>query len=168
MFALSRAHSLARPELVESAGKVHDQTPLRSLVATIFEPYRDDKSAVSTRFIFTGPDLQISQHAVTNVALVLHELATNAAKYGSLSQAEGLVQISCSLEKQNLRLIWREEGGPEVAGEPENEGFGGVLVRKVIVNQFRGTLEQEWRPTGLVVRMEIPRPQITVQLSNSS
>jgi len=107
--------------------------------------------------------LRISEQAVTNVALILHELATNAVKYGALSTAGGTVEISSSLEGENLRLIWREEGGPQIANCPGEEGFGGVLTRQVIVNQFKGKLEREWHAGGLVVQMEIPTVRLIIQ-----
>ena len=102
---------------------------------------------------------------MTNVALVLHELATNAAKYGALSIAGGVVQISSRLDSEVLSLTWREVGGPEVAERPEGEGFGDVLTRQVIVNQFQGKLEREWHPGGLAVQMEIPITHLIPQSS---
>ena len=163
--ALTRAHELARPGLIDPTGKSFHETSLRSLIAAIFEPYADDQSEVPARFIFAGPDLHISEQAMTNVALILHELATNAAKYGALSAAGGVVQISCSLDREVLSLTWREVGGPEVAERPEGEGFGDVLTRQVIVNHFKGKLEREWHPGGLVVQMEIPITHLIPQSS---
>ena len=163
--ALTRAHELARPGLIDLTGSFHHETSLRGLIAAIFEPYADDRSKIPARFIFDGPDLRISEQAVTNVALVLHELATNAAKYGALSIAGGVVQISSRLDGENLCLTWREEGGPEVAERPEGEGFGGVLTRQVIVNQFQGKLEREWHAGGLVMQMEIPISHLMPQPS---
>jgi two-component sensor histidine kinase len=161
--ALTRAHELARPGLIDPTGKLFYEASLRSLIAAIFEPYVDDQSEVPARFIFVGPDLNISDQAVTNVALVLHELATNAAKYGALSTEGGVVQISSCLEGENLRLTWTEEGGPKVVKRPEEEGFGSVLTRQVIVNQFQGKLEREWHAGGLVMQMEIPIPNLIPQ-----
>ena len=163
--ALTRAHELARPGLIDLTGSFHHETSLRGLIAAIFEPYADDRSKIPARFIFVGPDLRISEQAVTNVALVLHELATNAAKYGALSIVGGVVQISSRLDGENLCLTWREEGGPEVAERPEGEGFGGVLTRQVIVNQFQGKLEREWHAGGLVMQMEIPISHLMPQPS---
>jgi PAS domain S-box-containing protein len=154
--SLTRAHALARPGLVDSAGRFQLETSLRGLIASIFEPYADDQSEVPARFILAGPDLQISEQSVTNLALVLHELATNSAKYGAMSNAGGVVHISSSLDDENLSLIWKEEGGPEVPGDPEDEGFGGALTRQVILNQFNGKLERDWELSGLRLRIEIP------------
>ena len=163
--ALTRAHELARPGLIDLSGTFHHETSLRGLIAAIFEPYADDRSKIPARFIFDGPDLRISEQAVTNVALVLHELATNAAKYGALSVAGGVVRISSRIDTENLRLSWREEGGPEVTDRPEEEGFGSVLTRQVVVNQFQGKLEREWHAGGLVMQMEIPISHLMPQPS---
>jgi PAS domain S-box-containing protein len=154
--SLTRAHALTRPGLVDSVGRSELETSLGGLIASIFEPYADDQSEVPNRFTLTGGDLQISEQSVTNLALVLHELATNSAKYGALSQTGGMVRISSSLDDESLALTWTEEGGPEVTGDPEDEGFGGVLTRQVIVNQFNGKLERDWEPSGLRMRIEIP------------
>ena len=158
--ALTRAHELTRPGLIDSAERLH-QPSLRELVRVIFEPYANERSNVPDRLIFTGSDLQVSEKAVTSVALVLHELATNAAKYGSLSTEDGLVHISCSLEGEHLRLTWQEEGGPEVHRPVQQEGFGGVLTRQIILNQFRGSLDRDWNRSGLLVQMEIPIAHLT-------
>jgi PAS domain S-box-containing protein len=156
LFALTRAHALARPGLVDAGNSPHNETSLRSLILTIFEPYYDAQSRAPGRVRFEGPDLQISEQFVTNMALVLHEFATNSAKYGALSNVEGLVRISSSLESDSLSLIWSEEGGPVIEGPPTHEGFGGSLTRQVVVNQFKGTLNPEWRPRGLVLKIQIP------------
>jgi PAS domain S-box-containing protein len=154
--ALTRAHALTRPDLIGPAGELRQETSLRGLVDAIFEPYADERSKFPRRVIITGPDVQMSEQAVTNVALLLHELATNAAKYGALSTENGLVVILCSLNGGNLRLTWREEGGPEVHETAKQEGFGEFLTRQLVVKQFRGKLERVWNRSGLVVEMEIP------------
>ena len=79
---------------------------MHALIRTIFDPYASRRSKGREGIILTGPDLRIAQHAITNVALVLHELATNAAKYGALSAPGGVVHIDCSLEKGELLLTW--------------------------------------------------------------
>jgi two-component sensor histidine kinase len=73
-----------------------------------------------------------------------------------MSNAGGVVHVSSSLDDENLSLIWKEEGGPEVPGDPEDEGFGGALTRQVILNQFNGKLERDWELSGLRLRIEIP------------
>jgi two-component system CheB/CheR fusion protein len=106
--------------------------------------------------ILVGSDLPIGANAATNVALVLHELATNAAKYGALSSPDGVVHVDCSLANDELRVTWKERGGPSLNGSPSGEGFGSVLARRIVTQQFGGRLSNDWEAEGLVVRMSVP------------
>jgi PAS domain S-box-containing protein len=91
--ALSRAHELARPGLIDPKGKFHSRVSLHSLIDAILEPYAGEGNNPQ-RAIITGCDVDIGEQAVTNVALVLHEFATNSAKYGALSMGDGTIQLS--------------------------------------------------------------------------
>ena len=93
---------------------------------------------------------------------MLHELATNSAKYGALSTNDGVVHLSCSIEADNLQLMWKDVGGPQVDAPTEPEGFGSFLTRQVIVNQFRGQLERSWERDGLIVNFDIPLAHLAV------
>ena len=154
--ALTRAHELTRPGLIEQSGKLSSEISLHALINAIFEPYVDEEAEVPARVVIRGCDLMINESAVTNVALVLHELATNAAKYGALSADGGVVRVDCARDDAMLRLEWKEAGGPPLGEPPSEEGFGSVLTRQVLVNQFRGKIEHAWRSDGLVIEMEIP------------
>ena len=88
--------------------------------------------------------------------MALHELATNAAKYGALSAYAGVVHIDCSSKEDWLLLTWEERGGPRIEGPPNREGFGGSLARKIVASQFSGRFSNEWNASGLTVRIEIP------------
>lgn len=160
--ALTRAHELARPGLIDATGKFHPHVSLQSLIGAIFEPYTGEPSINPERAVVTGCDLELGEQAVTNVALVLHELATNSAKYGALSTGDGTVHLSCSIEADTLRVTWREVGGPQVEAPTEPDGFGSILTRQVVVNQFRGKLERSWERDGLLVTLEIPLAHLTV------
>jgi PAS domain S-box-containing protein len=154
--ALTRAHELTRPGLIDPAGKLGSEASLHALISAIFEPYVDEEAEVPARVVIKGCDFTISESAVTNVALVLHELATNAAKYGALSAEGGVVRVDCARDDATLRIVWREAGGPPLGEPPSEEGFGSVLTRQVLVNQFRGKIERAWQSDGLVIEMEIP------------
>ena len=160
--ALNRAHELARPELGDSTGRLRPIISLRSLVDAIFEPYKEGGSSCPERVVVTGSDLDIGEQAVTNLALVLHELATNSAKYGALSKRDGTVHLLCKIEAETLHLTWKEVGGPPVESPAEPEGFGSVLTRQVIVNQFLGKLERNWGREGLVATFEIPLARVVI------
>jgi PAS domain S-box-containing protein len=156
LHALTRAHALTRPGLIDTGGEAGEDTTLHALIRTIFDPYASRRSKGREGILLTGPDLPIGENAVTNVALVLHELATNAAKYGALSAPGGVVHIDCSLEKDELLLTWKEHGGPLLNGPPDGDGFGGKLARRIVTDQFGGRLSYDWEADGLLVHMAVP------------
>jgi len=90
------------------------------------------------------------------VALLIHELATNASKYGALSSDRGTVEITVSSESEEGMVEWTERGGPAITGEPTHSGFGTKLADLSVVNQLGGTIEREWRPEGLCAVARIP------------
>ena len=151
--ALSRAQQLTRPGLIGRETKLSERTTLKGLIRTIFAPY---ESEGSERIVITGCDQPINESSMTSVALLLHELATNAAKYGSLSTSAGVVHIDCSSREDWLVMTWKEQGGPSIEGPPEREGFGGGLARQIVSNQFKGRISNEWNKSGLVTKIEIP------------
>jgi two-component sensor histidine kinase len=103
-----------------------------------------------------GLGLKDSDHAINGVALVFHELATNAVKYGSLSVDEGRVDVSWVNADGKLILHWVEKGGPWIEAPPTTNGFGGALAQVTTVRQFGGTLDCEWHREGVVVTITIP------------
>jgi PAS domain S-box-containing protein len=153
--ALNRAHGLTRPSLIDAEAKP-GQAMLSTLIRAIFAPYASDDAHNPERIIITGCDLPISERAITSVALVLHELATNAAKYRCLSAATGKVHVDCALAKDELFVTWKEQGGPSIKGDPDQEGFGGKLARQIVVHQFGGKIANEWNPGGLFVHLTLP------------
>ncbi len=155
--ALARAHGLTRPGLINGNGKPCQDTTLHALVQTIFAPYVDpERSKDHGFYIITGPCLPISGNAVTSIALVLHELATNAGKYGALSSPGGYIHIDWSVKNDELLLTWKEHGGPCLDGPAEHEGFGSSLVRRLVTGQFGGQLSYDWKAKGLIIRLSMP------------
>src|SRR5580704_8832411 len=161
--ALARAHGLTRPGLINGNGKPCKDTTLHALVQTIFAPYVDpERSKDHGFYIITGPCLPIGGNAVTSIALVMHELATNAAKYGALSSPGGYIHIDWSVKNDELLLTWKEHGGPSLDGPAEHEGFGGSLVRRLVTGQFGGQLSYDWKPKGLIIRLSMPVERLTM------
>ena len=161
--ALARAHGLTRPGLMNGGGKPGQDTTLHALVQTIFAPYVDpERSKDHGFYIITGPCLPIGGNAVTSIALVLHELATNAAKYGALSSPGGYIHIDWSVKNDELLLTWKEHGGPSLDGPAEHEGFGSSLVRRLVTGQFGGQLSYDWKPKGLIIRLSMPVERLTM------
>ena len=95
--------------------------------------------------------------ATTAIALIIHELATNAAKYGALSTPDGRLRIGCSSDETTAILVWHEEGGPTVTRPANGEGFGSTLVRRSIADQLNGSPETEWHAAGIKVTVRADR-----------
>ena len=90
------------------------------------------------------------------MTLVLHELATNASKYGCLSVHRGRLRIGWSRDGAALVLVWQEENGPPIERAPDTEGFGSQLARKSVTDQLGGDVAYEWQREGLRVRITLP------------
>ena len=148
--ALSRAHELVRSALGGDEG-ASEATTLETLVQSVLQPY----ATGGDRLRIAGPPVAVGTNTVTNLALVLHELATNAAKYGSLSDAQGRLAIRWEIEGDEVRLAWDETGGPALAGPPGAEGFGSQLARRTVTGQLGGTMEPDWRAEGLHLAMTL-------------
>ena len=109
------------------------------------------------RVSIEGPRVFLSPQLAMTLALLIHELATNAAKYGALSNAAGRLSIRWSLSGRRLDLEWRESGGPTVA-PPTNRGFGLQLISAAL-GSFHGAADIIFEPTGLFCRMKATLPE---------
>lgn len=106
--------------------------------------------------VVRGDDVSVSRAAVTGFALLLHEFATNAVKYGALSSPSGDLDLECLNRGDVLELIWTERGGPSVV-PASTEGFGTKLGKLTIEKQFGGEIIRLWHSDGLVIRLSVPR-----------
>lgn len=149
--ALGRAHEYARPHSAESR-PVLGVTTLHGLLDDLLAPY---PARSDGRLTVTGDDVPVDDRGATPLALLLHELATNAAKYGALSTPEGAVAVETRLDGGTVTIAWRESGGPLVSGPPAREGFGTQLAAVSIEKQLGGTLGRDWRPEGLRVAVRV-------------
>jgi PAS domain S-box-containing protein len=155
--ALARAHTLT---FSHGFDEVADKpTTLQSLVRTIVAPFDEPEGP---RIALSGIDAEVSGSAVTSLALLLHEFATNAAKYGALSSTKGTVKIVLAEEGETLVIHWIERGGPPVAAPKGGEGFGGTLSRIAVSDQLGGEIARDWRPEGLTIRLSVPRSRLAV------
>lgn len=155
--ALSRAHELVQPATVAGNGS-SSEVELSRLCEAVLEPYRQSDSS---RVVIEGPSVRVGSNTTTSLALVLHELATNAAKYGSLSAPEGHLVVHWTIHDDLVDVEWTESGGPAVDTPPDFEGFGTQLSQRSIAGQLGGTLEREWRHEGLRVHMTLPLSRLT-------
>ena len=151
--ALARAHEFVRPH-TETSKPTVGATTLHSFLSDLFKAYADETGAPRVRI--TGDDAVFDDQAATSVALLFHELATNAAKYGALSEKGGVVSLVTVRDEDRFVLTWGESGGPTIQGEPSRTGFGSSLATLSVQGQLGGRLEREWRPEGLKVVVDLP------------
>ena len=144
--ALSRAHTL----LAQSRWQGAD---LARLVDEELAPYR---AGDVERITSAGPDISLEPRIAQTLALALHELSTNAAKYGALSVMSGHVNVTWELHADNLVLHWTESGGPSTQ-PPASPGFGIRVISASIERQLEGEAAFHWRPEGLRCSLCVPR-----------
>jgi PAS domain S-box-containing protein len=143
--ALAHAHTL----LSESRW---DGADLLQIAEDELAPYRRDDLKIT----MSGPPVRLSSSAAQPIAVALHELATNALKYGALSAAHGRLSLTWKILSTNqLELIWTEAGGPTVR-EPRRKGFGTAAIDRMIKLQLGGELQMDWRPAGLSCTITFP------------
>jgi two-component sensor histidine kinase/two-component SAPR family response regulator len=141
--AMARAHTLLSQARWEGAD-------LSRLVHEELEPFR-----AGDRVSVRGEAAAIKPSVAQNFALAIHELATNAAKYGALSAPEGRLEVSWTLGKEALVLDWLETGGP-VSGPPKKTGFGSKVIDASIKRQLNGDIERSWLRDGLRCVVRVP------------
>ncbi|MGA7805225.1 sensor histidine kinase [Bradyrhizobium sp.] len=145
LHALASANALVR----RSFGDGSDEgVNLHELIERVLRPHNHAK------FSIDGPGLSLGEQATNNLALVFHELATNAAKYGALSKDSGSVAVRWLADDTNVHLSWLESGGP-LTVPPATLGFGSRLVATT-VERIGGKITPDWRPQGLSVQIELP------------
>jgi PAS domain S-box-containing protein len=126
---------------------------LRQLVTQELLPFcQDDR----TRCQLNGPTLMLEPKTAQAIAMTLHELATNAAKYGALSAQNGHVLVEWSHTGHQIIIQWAEMAGPRVQ-PPEKTGFGTQLMEAMVRGQLQGRIRFEWRDEGLACEIVIPR-----------
>lgn len=104
--------------------------------------------ACKTQACIEGPDITLKPDAAQAMAIAMHELATNAVKYGALSCAEGYIKVEWSQSGRELKINWTEVGGPTVAA-PHRKGFGTTIIERMMQDRLNGTVRFDWRDTGL-------------------
>ncbi len=153
-----RVHALAATHNLLSSTR-WEGADLRKIVEEEMAPYHANHRQ---RVITAGPAVTLLPATAQAMALALHELATNAAKYGALSTETGTLSVTWRTDRDALVLDWTETGGPPAA-EPARLGFGLTIVRSSIEAQFRGGVGYAWRPEGLHCTLSIPTAQIAQQ-----
>ena len=147
----ARLHALADANALVRRGFDHlpwDGADFAEIITRILRPHGERRSVVR------GPAVSVGERATNSLALLFHELATNAAKYGALSVDQGTVEIDWDTDEKDVRLRWREAGGP-VTTPPDKQGYGTRLVN-VTMQQLGGNIDYDWLPEGLVARIRLP------------
>jgi two-component sensor histidine kinase len=141
--ALARVHTILSLSSWQGA-------EIRKLVGEELAAY-----SVGGQIALSGPELQLQPATAQTMALALHELVTNSAKYGALSTLSGRISLKWEIEADLLMLAWEEMGGPLVQ-KPTSRGFGTRSVIASVESQLGGQAEFDWRPEGLICRLSVP------------
>jgi len=159
--ALARAHTL----LAEARWSGADLRALAEAELTAFLPSEGTTLSCAPRAVLDGPPVRLGPTAVQALSMALHELATNATKYGALSGPEGRLSLFWKLDRVAglLCLRWLETGGPPLSGPPARAGFGTRVLKATLCDQLGGTLDRRWEGEGLVCRIELPLIRIFSQ-----
>jgi PAS domain S-box-containing protein len=152
--ALARAHALTISSPSTTALTDHPAS-LHALIKTIASPYENGTTENRDRVTVAGADVPLSHGSITSLALVLHELTTNAAKYGALSIPEGRVDVHCEVAGDTFLLQWNERGGPLLGNQVGVDGFGNPLIRSAVERHLGGTILRDWLPDGLSIRLSL-------------
>ena len=149
LLALSRAHDVLTRENWEGAS-------LNEVVAQAVEPYR---AVGDNRLHAAGPDVRLTPRMALALSMALQELATNAVKYGALSNASGTVDIAWTVQNgvapPRLNLRWTEREGPPVAA-PRRRGFGSRLIERSLAQDLNGTVQIDFAPEGVQCVVDAP------------
>ena len=152
--SLARAHELTLPSF-GGARASEELTPITALLGAILAPFHGQFTIE-----LEGDDLPVGKQRLSSISLMLHELATNAAKYGALSVAHGKLTVRLRCDRESLHLVWTEAGGPRPNPHDQVEGFGSRLERATI-HSVKGKIERDWRDDGLIIVVTIPSERLT-------
>lgn len=154
LMALGRAQELVRP----LPGRKREGTLLGDLISVLLAPY--DEKGASVRIRVSVPKINVGEAPSTALALVIHELATNSAKYGSLSVASGTLDVSCNAGGDEVVVMWTERGGPPVKAAAKLQGFGSKLVHRSMAAQLGGTIAFDWDEAGVVATLRMSKKRL--------
>lgn len=155
IMALGRAHDFVRPHSAQSAPRQGEAAgTLWGVMEQLFAPYAPVGQG-SNRVRLSGENPPVDERAATPLALLFHELATNAAKYGALSTSTGSIDVHVDRDGDGYRISWQEKGGPPPRID-HSDGFGSRLIALSAERQLGGTIARSWPPEGLSISLWIP------------
>ena len=141
---LARAHQLL-------VGQVWQDVAISSLADRVL-----GAEVAAARARFGGPELLLKAGQVLGLSMILHELYTNAIKYGALCRDEGQIELDWDSDGAMIELVWRELGTPCEAPEAPSTGFGQRMIAMSVKSDLGGTIERDWRPDGLTATLRFP------------
>jgi two-component sensor histidine kinase len=159
LLALARAQALTLPK-GSGVARCEQSVSLHTLIRTITAPFNGELESGLMRIVVSGVDIALANGSVTSFALLLHEFATNAAKYGALATSAGRISIECAEVGGQFVLTWAEQGGPPIEHKASSKGFGSFLAEATIEGQLGGSIAREWKRDGLIIRLTVPRHHI--------
>ncbi|WP_146036535.1 sensor histidine kinase [Pseudotabrizicola formosa] len=148
---LSAAHNLIFARSYDQKKAIR----LNELLSALLQAYLLDPSAAQNISI-SAPEVLVGEHAITPLAMIIHELATNATKYGALSSDSGRIVVTGEDETDVVRLVWKEAGGPASDRLASKNGFGNKMTERVI-QQFNGSIHRDWTPDGVHITLSLNR-----------
>lgn len=154
--ALGRAHNFARTHSEMSQPHLPNNR-LHGLLVELMEPYQLPDAA---RVSIMSDEIELDDRGATPIALIIHELATNAAKYGALSVEAGRVTITSVVQGDDVVIDWKEDGGPALLVKPTSFGFGDRLITMSAERQLDGKVEHDWNESGLRTRITVPKSNL--------
>lgn len=127
-------------------------TPIRAVIEAELAPYARSEGAIE----LAGPDVELAPNDALSLGLAIHELATNASKYGALSAANGKVRVTWALDREDLAsLRWVESGGPPVSPR-RSRGFGTDLIEKIVAHELRHPVDLRFAESGVTCTLHVP------------
>lgn len=160
LHALASAHSIVRRRVSDSSATSNERE-LSDLIRAVVGAHEQRSKRRASPFHIEGESITCSDHASSGLALIFHELATNASKYGALKNTAGRIAITWEVKGPVLHLQWTETGGPLIGSVPTQSGFGTLLVQRTVKGQFGGVVSREWSLEGLSVKMTLSVARLT-------
>ena len=154
LITLGRVQDLVRP----APGQERRAVLLADLLTILLSPY--DGSGDSRRIRVAAPKINVGEAASTSLALVIHELATNSAKYGALSSASGLLDVTCADEQGAVAIVWTERGGPTVAVPDKPPGYGSRMIARTLSTQLGGAIAMNWSSEGVIATVRLNKSRL--------
>ena len=131
---------------------------LADLLTILLSPY--DGMGDSRRIRVASPRINVGEASSTALALVIHELATNSTKYGALSVATGLLDVTCAEDDGRIVMVWTERGGPTVVAPDKPAGYGSRMIARSLSAQLGGEISMNWSRDGVIATLRLNKSRL--------